>query len=194
MATKKPKKESATLRKPKKERPEYPNLFASDELENVDAIFREIGEQYLGGMLSAHKSELPQFRLHHAAILKRFSDRVFAGEEVDPFILKFLARAFEGVLHGMHWDEEIYLPGRELPAEFYMMHDLDRRDLQLHRKVAFKVEEGIDVTKAIEAVAQDQNHSNSTVRSAYYVWKIRWEDVDRSFNDPSPDSKKDPEI
>lgn len=186
MATKKPgKKDSSTKAGAKRKvatalpamrhwdlkYPDFPNLFSNDKLEDCDAIFRQAG-QFLGSSVLSGDAGKP-WEHHHAALLCRFAERVHAGEEIEPFILKFLAAAFWNVLHGMPLDDAIRLPGRPRPPEWQTIHPKDQRDVALFFDVSELIEGGKKVTDAINAIAKTRNLSMETVRKAYYDQKKR---------------------
>lgn len=133
----------APLREWESHYPDYPNLFDDDHLAD------------------------------HAAILKRFIERVRAGKPVPKRTLRLLAERFYLVLIGAHWDEAFPLPGRELPQTWGVRHPKDERDLALYCEVANLIHSGVRVAAAIQAVSTAKAASFETVRAAYYAWRKR---------------------
>lgn len=159
---------SAPLRTWESEYPRYPNLLEHEYLADCDAIFNEIRNWTKG-------TEPPSsaFELFDAAMLTRFIERTTAGEQVEPFIMRFLVSAFSKALLGAAWDEVIRLPGRELPNTWGQYAPLDQRDLQLYAAIKNKRSDGINVTTAIRETAGEHSVSFETARTAYYNWRTR---------------------
>ncbi|KQY51196.1 hypothetical protein [Lysobacter sp. Root494] len=179
-------KESPALRAWELKYPDLPNLFADDKLEDCDEIFRQLSTD-LGSRWAAGAGLPWPLDYHHAAILRRFAERVHAGEEIEPFILEFLADAFWSVLHGMPLDDAIRLPGRPQPPEWHTRHPMDQRDFEMHLDVCELIAAGHnttveDETSAFAVAAKKWNKSPQTVRAAYYAWKKRLEAEGAQFS------------
>ncbi len=105
-----------------------------------------------------------------ASMIDRFIARVFDGDEIEPWILKALARAFMKVLHGGEWNDEVPLPGRpRTPIRPWR----EERDLQIFSEVsnALARQPAPGVLEAITAAAARHEVSFEAARRAYYHWK-----------------------
>lgn len=161
----------APLRPWESEYPSYPNLLNDDCLADCDAIFAAVRDAPDDRGPNQLETE---FELFDAAMLTRFIERTKAGEQVEPFIMRFLVSAFSKVLFGAAWDEAIQLPGRQLPDTWGPHAPLDQRDLHLYCVTENKRSDGISVTTAIRETAEENSVSFETARAAYYNWRARF--------------------
>ncbi|MDN6859685.1 hypothetical protein QO207_24125 [Pseudomonas sp. CAN2814] len=107
--------------------------------------------------------------LFYASIIDRFITRVYAGEEVEQWVMDRLADAFSKVLMGGDWIDEIPLPGRPGNA---IRPWRDDRDLQIFCDVSNSLNlENAAVVNAIQGAADKHAVSFETARAAYYRWK-----------------------
>jgi hypothetical protein len=103
------------------------------------------------------------------SMLDRFISRVYRGEQVEPWILEWMADTFYKVLMGGAWDEEIISPGKtDLPPK----EKRYQRDLAIYcdaRNLAN--DEHIAITDALQVVSEWHSVSYETARAAYYRFK-----------------------
>ncbi|MDR7098614.1 hypothetical protein J2X04_000961 [Lysobacter niabensis] len=152
--------------------PEYPSLLDDDELADCDLIFATVRDLAQKKMLPDRQEEALHFvKLYPAAVLTRFTDRVTAGEDVEPFILRYVAGVFKDVLAGKAWDDAIELPGRG--SAWGHMSPKDQRDFDLANDVWRRHRDGARVTIALSEAAGKACVSYETARAAYYKWN-KW--------------------
>lgn len=131
-----------------------------DAQDDLDALFYRVAH----GTASSSDHEL-----FHASAIDRFISRVYSGEQIEPWILNFLADALFKVLMGGEWNDEIQLPGRPLTE---IRPWRDQRDLEIFCDVsnAIRLQE-MKVTEAIGWAAENHAVSFETARAGYYRWK-----------------------
>lgn len=136
--------------------------LADDAFPAADGVFDRIRRE-------AGTAE--DYEMFHACILARFADRVYAGEAVEPWILKFLADAFTKTLAGGLLEGEIQLPGNESRWYESPWSRVERRDLNIFCCVSNAVRVGTPVLVAIERAAEEFCVSFETARAGYYKFR-----------------------
>lgn len=103
------------------------------------------------------------------AMIDRFISRVWAGQEIEPWILERLSNMFTKVLLGGAWDEEIHSPGKkDLPPKERRY----QRDLQIYCDATnLANEEQLPITDALQVVSEWHSVSYEKARAAYYQFK-----------------------
>lgn len=130
------------------------------EPDDLDALFNRIANQTASD---------DDHDLFDASIIDRFINRVFAGEQVEPWIMSHLAESFYKVLMGSDWNDEVLLPGRPVsPIRPWR----DQRDLEIYCDASNAINlSGMKVTEAISHAATKHAVSFETARAGYYRWR-----------------------
>jgi hypothetical protein len=127
--------------------------------DDLDALFDRIRE----GTATPVDSE--QF---DACMMDRFSSAAYAGETMEPWIMRALADRFTQVLAGGEWCDAFPMPGRPTtPIRPWR----EQRDLEIYCVVENAHRDGYLVTDAITLAADEAAVSFPTARAAYYRWR-----------------------
>lgn len=158
--------------------PDYPDLL-DGRLGDIEARFQRL-DYWENGIHTLtddatdeeFQEHLDDMALWWPSMLKRFIDRVDAGEAPEQWIMENLKKAFTRALSGVVWEDSIPLPGREFKDEWKTMSPKQIRDLSIARRVDIGSKYfGEAVTEAIDEAAKKHHVSFETARAAYYEWR-----------------------